>query len=376
MKKMLFVLSCMNVGGTEKAFLNILSGLAPNENDVTLLLLEKKGGFLDIVPNWVKIVSLDSFPSRIRMEIMDPPLIVCKSYFRKGMLLSAAGLFFTHMHYKITNNRASYYRFVLRGEKTINGYDEFHAFSGPTDIVSSFVAYKCRGGQKIQWIHFEVDKFDMNYDTARSLYKRMDEIRAVSWDALKKLVSVFPEVKGKAIACPNKVSREMCRQAAEVGYGYTDDYQGIRIVTLARMTEQKGLDIIPSIVSILLQKGLNFRWYIIGDGTSRDKIESLIEQNGVEDSVVLLGEKTNPYPFLRDSDLYVQTSIYEGYCLALSEARAFGLPVVSTEFAGAHEQLDGQDNCYVLPRSVEALAEVIEYEIDRLTGNKAVTGNE
>lgn len=370
MKKLLFVLSSMNVGGMEKAFLNYVNDLSSSQFDITLLLLEKKGGFLEMVPDNVRIVSFDAFPERIKNEIMAPPLRVCKEYFMKGKVVDVAGLFVTHLLYKITNNRSLYYRFVLRGEERLEGFDEYHAYSGPTDIVSSLVAYKCTGGKKIQWIHFEIDKFQMNLNTARSLYRKMDEIRAVSYEALSVLTSTLPETKKKAVARPNRVSADLCRRAADSAKGYEDGYKGIRIVTLARMSTQKGLDIIPSVAAAMSSKGLSFRWYLIGDGEERETIEAEIKNNQVEDTVVLLGVKTNPYPFLKESDIYVQTSLYEGFCLALAEARAFNLPVVSTPFAGAHEQLDGIENCFVVSRTVEALSDAIENVLFTVSGEK------
>ena len=86
---------------------------------------------------------------------------------------------------------------------------------------------------------------------------------------------------------------------------------------------------------------------------------------GVENEVVLLGTKTNPYPYLKQADLYVQTSIHEGFCITLGEAKSFGIPIISTEFAGAHEQLDGQKLCAVVQRSAIELFNAILQSLNK-----------
>ena len=365
MKKVLYVLNYMNIGGTEKAFLNLVDTLPPEEYDITLLLLEKKGGFLDQVPERVHIITLDNYLPDIKSEIMDPPLSVCGRYLKKGKVLSAAGLFLSHLLFKATGNRTSFYRFVLRKNTEMRGFDEYHAYAGPFDFISALVAFKCRGGKKIQWIHFDVSKFQFNKKTCGTVYRRFDEFRAVSNEALDSLLKVMPRIKGKAITCPNIVSRDVCRRLAEEGQGFCDDYDGIRIVTLGRLSEEKGQDIIPEIAARLKSYGHSFRWYLIGDGKLRDIIIEKAKHLGCENEICLLGTQANPYPFLKDADIYVQTSVHEGFCLALSEARALSLPVVSTVFAGAHEQLDGFDDCRVVLRSTEAICSAIDDIINK-----------
>ena len=110
MKKVLFILNAMHVGGTEKAFLNLINELSPEENDITLTLLEKAGGFLSYVPYYVHINVIEGYPS-IRHEIMEPPLQIAKKYIREGRMTKAFGILFAHFVYKITdancNNKLS-----------------------------------------------------------------------------------------------------------------------------------------------------------------------------------------------------------------------------------------------------------------------------
>lgn len=360
MKKVLFVLDSMNVGGTEKAFLNYIDTLPEDEYSISLLLMEKKGGFLEHVPDRVDTITLEGY-DQIRNEILNPPLPICVDNLKRGRFLNAIGLFFTHLIFKITHNRVLYYRFILHRVNSFSGFDEYHAYAGPHDFISSLVAYKCHGGKRIQWIHFDVSAFGFNTSTCHAIYRKMDEVRVVSRDAYNSLITHFPSIKKKAIVCRNIVSREQCLKMANDGVGFEDRYTGIRIVTIGRLSPEKGQDIIPEIAILLKTKGHMFRWYLIGEGILRTKIEITIEKLGLSQDIYLLGEKTNPFPFLKSADLYVQTSIHEGFCLTLSEARAFNLPIVATECAGAHEQLDMFSDCQIVPRDKLAMVDAIEH---------------
>ena len=366
MKNVLYILNYMNIGGTEKAFLNLVNTLPPDEYDITLLLLEKKGGFLDQVPERVHIVTLDNYLPGIKCEIMDPPTSVCRSYLKKGKLFSATGIFISHLLYKVTGNRTAYFRFVLRDTGFIEGFDEYHAYAGPFDFISALVAYRCRGGKKVQWIHFDVRSIAFDRKTCRSLYRSFNEFRVVSNKALDSFIEQMPELKPLSLEEPNVVSREQCRAMAEKGDGYDDGFDGIRIVTLGRLSEEKGQDIIPEIAARLKSYGYSFRWYLIGDGELRGIITEKAKQFGCEHEICLLGTKANPYPFLKDADIYVQTSVHEGFCLALSEARAFDLPVISTDCAGAHEQLEGIQDCRIVSRKTDDISKAVAYTIEHV----------
>lgn len=121
-------------------------------------------------------------------------------------------------------------------------------------------------------------------------------------------------------------------------------------------------------VAYLKNHGIAFRWYLVGDGKLRPEIERKCAKYGVSDDVVFLGTMPNPYPYLKQADLYVQTSVHEGFCITLAEAKVFGLPIISTDCAGAHEQLDGVANCHVVRREVPEICNAMLAEIRRMNG--------
>ena len=353
----------MNVGGTEKAFLNLVDTLSPEEYDVTLLLLEAKGGFLPFVPSWIKIETLEGYSEGMDTEIMDPPLQVVKKYFLSGKIWRGMKLFLTHLWFKLTLNRVPYYKCVLGRKTNPVHYDTAIAFAGPFDFLSVYIAHFVKAEEKIQWIHFDVSKFHFNIETCRHLYETFDRIYCVSEAARQSLLQILPRVSGKTFTKPNIVSCNLCRKLSEEPSESLRKGNELILMTLGRLSSEKGQDIIPEIALGLKKEGLEFCWYLIGDGKLREVVEDKIKRYGLSENIVLLGTKTNPYPYLKQADLYVQTSLHEGFCITLAEAKAFDLPVISTDCAGAHEQLDGVSRCHVVNRDVDEMLRVIISEV-------------
>lgn len=367
MKKLLFMLNTMNIGGTEKSFLNLLGTLSPEEYDVTLLLLEATGGFMEYIPSWVHVETVPEY-AEIKPEIMNPPMSVAKQYFREHKIWRAARLLAGHLFYKLTGDRTPYFRTVGKGKARLQEeYDVAIAYAGPFDFLTVYVLYYIRAKEKVQWIHFDVSKIHFNTKTCRKLYPRFDRINVVSEEARAALVEKIPEIAPKAKTVLNVVSAEQCHMMADMGDGYTDEIppRGIRIVTVGRLSKEKGQDIIPEAAACLKESGVKFRWYLVGDGKLRPEIEQKCDEYGVRDDVVFLGTTPNPYQYLKQADLYVQTSIHEGFCITLAEAKAFELPIISTDCAGAHEQLDGIPGCHVVKRNVPEICDAILRELKK-----------
>ena len=358
MKKVLFVLNNMNIGGTEKAFLNYVETLSPEEYDITLLLLEKSGGFVSFIPERVHVKVVNGWNS-MKSEIMDPPLKVAKKYFMQAKINRAFCIAFFHCIAKITDDRTLYYRYVLKNFCEGNTYDIGIAYSGPFDFLTILVLYFINANEKIQWIHFDVSKMGFNTKMCRHLYPKFDQIRVVSDEAKEQLLNIIPEIRDKTTTFHNIVLAEQCYKMANMGEGFVDAIEGIRILTVGRISKEKGQDIIPEVAAKLKKHKILFRWYLIGDGKIRDKIEKKCIENAVTEDIVFLGSQSNPYQYFKNADIYVQTSIHEGFCITLAEAKAFDLPIISTECAGAHEQLDGVEKCCVVNRSAQEIKDAI-----------------
>ncbi|MBP3951511.1 glycosyltransferase [Bacillus suaedae] len=343
MKKIIFMLINMNVGGTEKALLNLISELDQDDYEVTILMLERYGDFLPYIPKHVQVEYVNDYQN-IKQEYENPPKEVVSSYLKKGKVLQAISLLSIYLLSKIKKDRRPFLNYLLRNEPVREkSYDIAVAYAGPMDLISNFVLTKINAKKKIQWIHFDVTKIGFNAAVESKLYEKFNRIYTVSIEGREKLTKMIPRITGKTEVFRNVISPEMIIKQAKEGVGFTDQYEGIRILTVGRLTGEKGQDLAIKALRLLVDNGYLVRWYCLGEGNSRGKYESLVKQNGLEDHFVFLGSNPNPYPYMDQCDIYVQPSRHEGFCITLAEAKCLRKPIVTTNFTGAKEQIRDQE---------------------------------
>lgn len=339
MTKILFMMINMNVGGMEKALLNMISEMDNKEYEVTILMLEKYGGFLEEIPSWVNIQYLEDY-NNIKPMLNYPPKNVIRDLIKNNSYLRAFNLMIMHIITKLIDDRTLFYKYVFKDYKSIEDiYDIAVAYAGPTDYITYYVLNKINAKRKFQWIHFDITKVGFNRKFARNNYKRFDKIFIVSEEAKEKLINCIPELSNNMETFKNIVSKNNIFSKINNQHPYNDNFKGIRLITVGRLSEEKGQDILIPIVKRLNDDGYNIRWYCIGEGNLRKKCEELILKYEVGDKFILLGNINNPYNYINASDIYVQSSRHEGYCIALAEAKILNKPIVTTNFAGAREQI-------------------------------------
>ncbi|MFS0861496.1 glycosyltransferase [Fredinandcohnia sp. 179-A 10B2 NHS] len=373
-KKLLFMVKNMNLGGTEKALLNMLSEIPNGTYDITVLMLEKYGVFLNDIPSGIKVEYLNGF-ANIKDKINNPPLITAKNLLLKGKVTSAIYITVLHLISKVTKNRIQFYNYIFKNFPTLkNEYDIAVAYAGPMDIISYFIAYKINSKKKIQWIHFDLEKINFNKEFAEKIYPNFNKVYVVSEEAKKQLENVLPQLREKIEVFFNILSSNLMASEASKGEGFNDQFKGTRILTVGRLTAQKGQDLIPGILSRLISEGYDVKWYCVGEGNSRFEIEKLINEYNLENHLLLLGNIKNPYPYFKECDLYVQPSRFEGYCITLAEARAFNKPIVITDFVGSEQISDKKTGLIVkcdqeqLYRAIKNLLDDTDFRI-QLTNN-------
>ncbi|PLR87259.1 glycosyltransferase [Bacillus sp. V33-4] len=338
-KKIIFMIINMNVGGTEKALLNMISEIPKDKYDITILMLEEYGGFLNSVPNGVHIEYLSGYKN-IKNVLNDSPQIISLDLLKKGKMVTAFNIIFLHLISKVIKDRSIFFKYILNDYPLINHeFDVAVAYAGPMDFISYYVATKIKAKKKIQWVHFDITKIEFNKNFASKIYHKFDKIFVVSNEGKNKFINTLPNFKNKTDEFTNIVSSEFVVKMADKGAGFDDDFKGVRILTVGRLSKEKGQDLTIPVLAKLKEDGYNVRWYCIGDGSARVEYEQLIKEYGIENDYILLGTNPNPYPFMKHCDIYVQSSRHEGYCITLSEARCFDNPIISTNFTGASEQI-------------------------------------
>ena len=359
-KNILFMMINMNIGGTEKALLNMIDEIDNTKYNVTILMLEKYGGFLDYIPSWVNIKYIDEYKD-LKPLYNNPPMKSAIKLIKQGKLTKGLTIGVSHLIYKITNDRSIYFRYLLKECKNIEeDYDVAIAYAGPMDLISYYIINKVKAEEKIQWVHFDVTKIGINKFFAEKLYSKFDKIYVVSAEAKNKLDNLIPSLASKTEVFHNIVPKNKIIKMAEEGQGFEDEFDGIRILTVGRLSHEKGQDMVIPIVSKLKLEGYPIRWYLIGDGNLRNECEKLIKKYNVEDECVLLGTKLNPYTYMKECDIYVQPSRYEGYCVTTMEVKVFEKYMVVTDVNGIKEQINNNKKGLIVDISEDDIYENVK----------------
>lgn len=338
-KKIVFILTNMNIGGTEKALLNMVTELPEDKYEVTILMLENYGGFLPLIPKKVKIEFFSEYKN-IKSILNNPPHMSALEFLKKGKFINAFIIILLHLITKIIKNRSLFFGYLLKDyPKVYKKYDIAVAYDGPMDFISYFLFKKIPAEKKIQWIHFDISKIGFNRYFASKIYRNFDKVYVVSKEGRNKLVNLIPSLKDKTEVFSNIISPSLIYSQAKIANGFNDQFSGIRILTVGRLAPEKGQDIAIRVLTKLIKNDFNVKWYCVGGGNLRDKYEKLIKENDVKERFVLLGAVSNPYPYIYQCDIYVQPSRHEGYCITLAEARCLKKPIITTDFTGAREQI-------------------------------------
>lgn len=375
MKKVLVMLSSMNIGGVEKSLLSLLSVFPKEHYKITILLLEKKGEFLDHLPAWVKIEEVDWYKS-IKPIIMEPPQVTVKAYYHNRNYLKL--LFFLSAYFidKKFNQRYLYYKNTFRNVPIHKDYyDIAISYQGPTDIIDFYITNKVKAEKKISWVHFDISKHQINGKLYKKLFKEFNKIYVVSKEAKNQLTKKFPSYKSKTSTFLNVISNQLIREMSKKP-GYLDEsFSGIKIVTVGRLSKEKGQDIAIPVLARLRKNGYDVRWYCIGEGNNRKELEELINRYKVKNDFILCGSTTNPYPQISKADIYVQPSRHDGYCLALTEAKILNKPIVATNFVGAIEQIVNGETGVLADCNEEEIYAKIKYLIDHQNIREKLSDN-
>ena len=364
MKKILFMCINMNIGGTEKALLNMVNQIDNNKYEITLVMLEKYGGFLKQIPSFIKVLYINEY-KYMEPFIKEPPQLLAKKLIKDKSYIKGFGILINYSISKFSNDLSYYYRYLLRNVKLMEDeYDLAVAYAGPMDFITYFILNKVKAKRKAQWIHFDVTKIGFNKKFAEKNYKKFDKIFVVSEEGREKLINLIPDLNNKVEVFFNIMSCNLIENMSKNEKGFNDSFNGVRILTVGRLSREKGQDLTINALARLKNDGYNIKWYCIGDGHEKDNYKQIIKNLNIENDYILLGPKLNPYPFMKQCDIYVQPSRHEGYCITLGEARCFDNPIVTTNFTGANEQIKNEITGLVCNISEDGIYNAIKRLLD------------
>jgi len=351
----------MEIGGVERSLIGLLESLDPARCEVTLFLYEHKGEFMPMLPKWVNL--LPESPAYVRLD----GLIAQALLFRNPLigLARLAARLVTDLGLKIGANPG----FLLSRSHAYaqpflpqipGAYDLAIGFLMPHDTIWRKVCAR----RKVGWIHTDYTSVETGVSLAQEqpAWAAMDVIVAVSPDVATSFGKVFAAQKPKLVVIENLLAPNFVRAQAQIDYPPVDmkkDDQTLVLCSAGRYTHQKAFDFAVLACRKLLDRGVKVRWYIMGYGPDESMLRQLITEHHLEDNFILLGKRTNPYPYMKACDLYVQPSRYEGKAVAVREAQMLGKPVLISDFSTASSQLEHNVDGYIAPAGVDGLVETI-----------------
>ena len=312
-KDLLFVINNLNCGGAEKALISLLETIDYTAYNVDLLLFKHEGLFFNKIPEQVNLLDepleFKYFDMSIKAAIIDA--------LKKGRLditISRIGAGFI---FKTEENRARceqrVWKYISKSLKKMNKeYDVAIGYLEKNPIY--FCLEKVNAKKKIGFIHNDYNKLGMDPTIDMQYFDQLDYIVTVSEECANVLKQQFPMYKDKVSVMYNIVSPAIINKLSMETINLNQKVTNL--VSVGRLNNQKGFDIAIEACKDLIKSGYQVKWLVIGEGEERTKLEQMIKDHQLEDHFILLGMKENPYPYIKEADIYVQPSRFEGkvYC--------------------------------------------------------------
>lgn len=348
MKKIIVLMPSMFIGGAERSLLGLLETIDYSQYDVSLFLYRHEGEFLKYIPEQVHLL-----PEMPQYRTFDTPirslLFGGQAQFGVRRLISKAAIL---LHTKITGEKRGVWmsmQYTARHLQPLlpdipGEYDLGIMYLGIADTLIN----KVKAKKKITWNHTDYDTLFPNRSMDVKTYDRVDNIVSVSSECTTKFKEFYPMLSDKAITIENTLAGQFVRECAGEPQNDMPLDGSIRLLSVGRFCEAKNFDNVPDICRRLVEDGLDIKWYLIGYGGDELRIMQKIAEAEMQNRVIVLGKKDNPYPYIRACDLYVQPSRYEGKAVTVREAQLLCKPVVITDYATSASQLkDGVDGVIV-----------------------------
>lgn len=344
MKKILFVINTLGQAGAETALLELLRQIDPKQYEVSLFVLMGQGEMISRVPDTVKICNRTFRDCSVLSAEGRKGLVqtILKAMLRRGTVLRL-------FPYLVKNFLAMRKRGKILPDKLLwrvlsdgadrlqEEYDLAVAYleGGSTYYVADWV----RAKRKAAFVHVDYAQAGYTKDLDLDCYRKYTKVFAVSDEVKTAFLKVYGEYAGKTEVFHNILNPESIRSKAQTGQGFAEPFEGFRIVSVGRLTAQKAFEVSIDAMKLVKDAGRKVRWYVFGEGDQRKMLEERIAKLGLKEDFLLPGAVSNPYPYMKQADIYVHASRFEGKSIAIQEAQILGKPILVSDCSGNREQV-------------------------------------
>ena len=375
MKKILIISHAMEIGGVERALLGLLNSIDKSKYDVDLSLARHEGELIKFIPSHINLLNTN------QAKYLAVPMI---NLLKEKQLKILYGRLKAKKNAKKTASRLS-----LKSDNQVElTYSHLYTFKSMDDINSdmkydlaiSFLTPhyicldKCDAKKKIAWIHTDYSTIDIDVKTELQMWSKFDYIASISDECTDAFLIKFPTLKDRIIRIDNIITNNMIENQSNDFIPLEYDNNCIKLLSVGRFSNAKNFDNIPAICKYIVNQGLNVKWYIIGYGGDEQLIKDNIQEYNMGNHVFILGKKENPYPYIKECDIYIQPSRYEGKAVTVREAQILCKPVVITNYPTSKSQIDDGIDGIIVPMDNDGCAQgIIDFINNKELQNKIVS---
>ncbi len=360
--KTLIICSNLFLGGFTSSMLNMMKCLLDNDIAVELLFLRRNENSLyDLIPRnvGIKYAAIPTKKNNFFQRLISGELTNLFIY----------RFFLKYKYHNMTPPKTFQLKYgqifedieVKQIKTAYDFYKEYDcAISWEEGYCNYFLAHNVKAKQKIGYIHPNYAEAGFYKPIDKKYFAQLDNIATVSKACYDTLLQVFPEYASKIWYIPNPIDKSNIRQRA---LERVDDMfkKSFTILTVARLDDtSKAIFRLVEIARKLKEDNIEFTWYIVGDGPDKDQLKELVKRYDLLESVILLGAKSNPYPYMKLADLFVLQSYYEGKPVVVDEAMIVGTPVLVTRYSSAEEQVRNKVTGYIVENNTKDIYEKLK----------------
>lgn len=362
MKKRIFIaIHYLEIGGAEISLIGLLNAIDYSRYEVDLFVYSHQGELMKLIPKEVNLLPEISKYAQIEQPMAS---VLKRGYVDVVLARLWAKVRFASYVWRVKpKDGSAVFQYVANAVTPclpslyhLGKYDLAISFLTPHNIVLE----KVQARKKIAWIHTDYSRIDVNTSLELPVWNGYDYIASISPDVSRTFLSVFPSLQGKLVEIANILSPAFVRSRAEekADLSVFGD-KAVKLLSIGRFTYPKNFDNVPDILRRIREQRIDARWYLIGYGGEEPLIRQRIREAGMENYMVIVGKKANPYPYIQACDLYIQPSRYEGNSVTVREAQMLCKPVVVADYPTAASQIQNGKDGVIVPLENAACAEGI-----------------
>lgn len=357
MKKILVVNKGLAIGGIEMSLVNMVNVLQKHYQ-VDLLVFDPTGPVKDRLDEKVKIIQ----PSW-RFQALGMPL---KRVIRTKKPSFVAFRLFATIWTKLFDNRLPI-DLAIKHQEILQGYDlaiSFHQEMRRHTVASGFSRFIDRcvvAKQKVAWLHYDSAALDLDSAFNNPFYAKMDKIVCVSRSLRDGFTRKFPQFSDKTKYCYNFLNFQQLEEESLEKQKYAYPTDKTICFSACRLAKEKALVRAITCLAPILKNHPEYMWFIAGEGPERENIETMIQKENLQQQIILLGNLSNPYPYMRNADLLMNVSYHEAAPMVFIEAKALGVPVFATRTSSAEELLSDPDCGFICDNTEKGIFDAFKY---------------